>query len=166
MGIGTINPSSQLELNGALPDVTLTDTSGDSYVFGNNNGTFRIRNTTDAVTMLEISPTTHTVSINNGLMITGGCTGCDAVFSPDWELESIEEHETKMYKNSYLPGVGQTPEGNISINVFEKVTGILQELEKAHIYIAQLNKNIKTLEKRLEEVEPPRKLINLDRQLP
>jgi hypothetical protein len=38
--------------------------------------------------------------------------------------------------------VGPTPEGKGGIDVFQKTTGILQELEKAHIYIDQLNQKL------------------------
>lgn len=93
------------------------------------------------------------VTIENDLLVNGTCTGCDAVFQPDFELESIEEHATLMWERSYLPAVGPTPEGEGLINVFEKTTGILQELEKAHIYIEQLHDGLKTKNIRLSALE-------------
>jgi hypothetical protein len=86
------------------------------------------------------------------LTITGGCTGCDAVFTDDFELESIEEHAASMWQKGYLPAVGKTDEGKVSIDVFQKTTGILQELEKAHIYIDQLNQDLKARDARLAEL--------------
>jgi hypothetical protein len=60
----------------------------------------------------------------------------------------------------HLPGVGPTPEGKSSIRVFQKMTGMLIELEKAHIYIEQLNEcleekdaEIRALEERLTRLE-------------
>lgn len=97
-----------------------------------------------------------TVDINGNLVITGTCTGCDAVFQPDWNVEPIEAHADAMYANKYLPAVGPTPEGPVAINVFEKTTGILQELEKAHIYIAQLNSSLKELQAEVELLKQQR----------
>lgn len=82
-------------------------------------------------------------TIDGALVITGNCSdgnggdggvdGCDGVFHPDYPLPTIEEHAAEMWENSYLPAVGPTPDGPTAINVFRKTTGILNELEKAHI---------------------------------
>jgi len=50
-----------------------------------------------------------------------------------------------MWAESYLPAVGPTPEGGAGFNLTEKTGGILSELEKAHIYIEQVNDQVKTL---------------------
>lgn len=86
------------------------------------------------------------MTLTGTLTITGGCTGCDAVFQPDWPLESIEEHATTMWDRGHLPAVGPTSEGEVAIDVFQKMTGMLQELEKAHIYIEQLHGEVQELE--------------------
>jgi len=57
-----------------------------------------------------------------------------------------------MWSNSYLKGVGPTLPDQ-PINVTRKTTGILNELEKAHIYIEQLHSTIKELESRIEKIE-------------
>lgn len=87
----------------------------------------------------------------SGLVIEGatcqtsaGGMACDAVFDADYDLESIEQHAASMWENRHLPAVGPTPEGKpISFNVHERYFGVLNELEKAHIYIEQLNENAK-----------------------
>jgi hypothetical protein len=76
--------------------------------------------------------------------------GCDALFQN--EIESIEEHAAYMWENSHLPGVGPTSPGE-PWNLTVKTSGILSELEKAHIYIEQLNQTVKELQARLEELE-------------
>ena len=76
---------------------------------------------------------------------------CDGVFSPDFEVESIEEHAARMWGNSFLPAVGPTAPG-APFNVPEKVGGILNELEKAHIYIEQLHQRNDELEAEQQEV--------------
>ena len=76
-----------------------------------------------------------------------------------YQLESIEEHAAYMWENHHLWGVGPTPEGE-PMNLSKKTTGILHELEKAHIYIEQLNDGLKSksaevveLRDRLQRVE-------------
>jgi hypothetical protein len=58
-----------------------------------------------------------------------------------------------MWEKGHLPAVGETQEGRVAIDVFQKTTGILQELEKAHIYIEQLHGRLEALESRLEASE-------------
>ncbi len=98
-----------------------------------------------------------------GLLTTGGTAcggGCDAVFQPGYELETIEEHAAFMWANSYLPAVGPTVENGAAWNLTEMTGGMLNELEKAHIYIEQLNDDlvdsdveIRDLEQRLVRLE-------------
>ncbi len=123
---------------------------------GNADDRFYIYNYAANREDLTIDATTGQVSILNGLSVTGTCTGCDAVFQPDWDLESIAEHAASMWRNSYLPGVGPTQEGKVTIDMFKKTAGILQELEKAHIYIEQLHQRLERLEARQtgEQAQP------------
>lgn len=132
----------QFQKNG-VADASIGVDNANFYLFsyaGVNDYIVNISNTTGLMTV------EHGLTVNGGLTVIGGCTGCDAVFQEDWPLESIDEHAKLMYANSYLPGVGPTPEGQTTIDVFQKVTGILQELEKAHIYIDQLHQRIAKLE--------------------
>jgi hypothetical protein len=55
VGIGTSSPQSLLHLSGTVPDIRYTDTTGDEYRVGNNNGIFRVYNTTDATTPFAIN---------------------------------------------------------------------------------------------------------------
>ena len=90
-----------------------------------------------------------------GTLTTGGPTcggGCDAVFGADYDLPSIEEHAKAMYANKYLPEVGPTVP-HAPMNISEKVGTMLNELEKAHIYIAQQEARIKAQEARLAKLE-------------
>lgn len=86
--------------------------------------------------------------INGSLVVTGPCCGPDYVFSPGFKLASIEENAAYMWKNRHLPAVGPaktTDDGRAVVNVFSQSNGMLEELEKAHIYIEQLHKEIKSL---------------------
>lgn len=92
------------------------------------------------------------VTIQGTITTTGSCSsGCDAVFDADYDLPSIEEHAELMFDKKYLPVVGPTQTG--PINLSDKVTGMLNELEKAHIYIAQVNAEKKQLQARLDAQE-------------
>jgi len=92
----------------------------------------------------------------------------DYVFEKSYLLETIEEHAEFMWREKHLPSLKSAKqietEGKININ--ERREQILEELEKAHIYIEQLNERIKILEaqneilknnleleKRIEEIE-------------
>ncbi len=84
-----------------------------------------------------------------GSIITGGPTcgaGCDAVFSSDYTLPTIEEHAKQMYALGHLPNVGPTAPDQ-SVNLTDHMGKLLNELEHAHIYIAQLEQNTKQLER-------------------
>jgi len=104
-----------------------------------------------------------TLSNTGNLTLTGNCSdadggdggvdGCDAVFSPSYEIESIEEHAAQMWENSYLPAIGPTPEGKeISFSLQERHFGMLNELEKAHIYIERLNERLREKDAEVDEM--------------
>jgi len=86
------------------------------------------------------------VQANGDLAVTGRIftasprcrRGCDEVFDPGYEIEPIEDHAAEMWEKRHLPAVGPTTKGE-SIDLTEKVGGVLNELEKAHIYIERLN---------------------------
>ncbi len=86
--------------------------------------------------------------IITGTLTTGGPTcggGCDKVFEADYDLPSIEEHSSLMWKNKHLPAIGPT-EPSKPVNLSEQYGNMLNELEKAHIYIAQLNEEKEILQ--------------------
>ena len=90
-----------------------------------------------------------------GSLTTGGPTcggGCDELFSPRGEVESIEEHAALMWENSHLPGVGPTTPGE-PINISEKIGGLINELEKAHIYIERLHERLVEEQSRNDALE-------------
>lgn len=176
IGIGTIMPDSFLHIEqneAGFPELfTLENTGSDfaGFRFKTTGGsidfnkaagnTFRL-NVVDGDTWeLELDPDGN-LNIK-GSVITGGVTcggGCDRVFDADYDLPSIEEHAAEMWDKKHLPNVGPTIE-NQPINLSDKTGRMLNELEKAHIYIAHLNteKNamrseIEDLKSRLSELE-------------
>ncbi|MDQ2092139.1 hypothetical protein [Marimonas arenosa] len=94
--------------------------------------------------LFEIQPTGDAVL--TGSLTTGGTTcggGCDRVFSQDYDLPSIAEHTDQMFSLGHLPNVGPTPEG-APFNLTDKLGRMLNELEHAHIYIAQQQDELET----------------------
>lgn len=87
----------------------------------------------------------------------------DYVFEPDFKLETIDDHAAYMWKKKHLPAVGAgeyDEEGRAVIDLGRKTLGILEELEKAHIYIEQLHKQrqgdqqeVQKLTARIERLE-------------
>lgn len=79
-----------------------------------------------------------TVSIN-------GSYHADYVFEPHFDLESIDEHANYMWQEKHLKAIPSAKSGD-NIDLGKRQQNIIEELEKAHIYIEQLNKRLKALE--------------------
>lgn len=143
---GTLAQRDMLRLvNNGNPRIALLNT--------NNNNEWRISAGANLLmqhvgtgnTVFTVS-STGDVTIPGTITTSGSCSGgCDRVFAPDYDLPSIGEHARLMWKNKHLPAVGPTPE-NSPINLTDKLERMLNELEKAHIYIAQLHERIEKLE--------------------
>ncbi|WP_425097904.1 hypothetical protein [Tropicibacter sp. S64] len=92
--------------------------------------------------------------LSGDLTTTGAVcgSGCDRVFDADYPLPTIAEQAEMMFASRHLPNVGPTDEDG-PFNVTQKVAGMLNELEKAHIYIAQLEERLASVESRLAAAE-------------
>lgn len=168
IGLGTTNPEFSIHALGSGNQIALFESSNGGAVqlrlessTVNNRRVVGVDGTGSPVTQLALNDTDIRLfgtDFNdpwlkidaNGITTTGGGTcdpgPCDRTFDPEfYTVESIEDHAAFMWENSYLWGVGPTPEG-APINLSKKTTGILHELEKAHIYIEQLNTRLKSLE--------------------
>ena len=102
-----------------------------------------------------LSLNSDTVTVTGQLVVNGTNITPDYVFEPDFALESIEEHADYMFEKKHLPGVGAAvvdENGKHLINIAQRNDGMLEELEKAHIYIAQLNDAVKTKNQKIEEL--------------
>ncbi|MFH1413808.1 MAG: hypothetical protein ABIG56_03080, partial [Candidatus Omnitrophota bacterium] len=90
-----------------------------------------------------------TLDVNGTIYQRGGELHADYVFEPEYELESIEEHSEYMWANKHLKAVppAQIDEaGQQALEIGAHRKGMLEELEKAHVYIQQLNDRINALE--------------------
>ena len=97
-----------------------------------------------------------TLDVNGPIMQRGGDLHADYVFEDDYQLESIEEHSESMWREKHLPAVGAGKKDEQSreyVELGDQQRGILEELEKAHIYIEQLNNQNKRLEAHLQDVQ-------------
>ena len=56
-----------------------------------------------------------------------------------------------MWSNMHLAGVGPTKAGS-PVNLTKKTLGMLNELEKAHIFIERLNDRVKEKDAQIEDL--------------
>jgi len=97
-----------------------------------------------------------TLDVNGSIYQRGGVRHADYVFEDDYQLESIEEHSASMWREKHLPAVGagkRDEQGREYVELGDQQRGILEELEKAHIYIEQLHNQNKSLEAQLRDVQ-------------
>jgi hypothetical protein len=96
------------------------------------------------------------LDVNGAIFQRGASLHADYVFEPDYSLESIEDHSAYMWKNKHLkavPAVQKNVEGKEVVDIGAMNKGILEELEKAHVYIEQLNNRLKALEKEVKSLK-------------
>lgn len=105
---------------------------------------------------------TDTVHVNGSLRVDGAILQrgsvlhADYVFAPDYELESIEDHAAAMWSQKHLPAMPARQvddQGREMVDVGAHRRGLVEELEKAHLYIAQLHERLERLEAVLVEAE-------------
>lgn len=93
------------------------------------------------------------LDVNGAIYQRGGLLHADYVFEPDYKLESIKEHADYMWQEKHLkavPKAAKTEDGQEIMEIGSRQRGVLEELEKAHIYISQLNERIKKLEEKIK----------------
>jgi hypothetical protein len=121
---------------------------GNGLAIGTLGGTPLILGT-NSTNVLEITPA-------GNVLFKGSQVHPDYVFEPDYELESIEDHAAYMWENKHLPAVGAgeyTEDGRAAFDLGQSRAGMLEELEKAHIYIDQINDRLTQEEQRNQALE-------------
>jgi len=96
------------------------------------------------------------LDVNGAIYQRGSQLHADYVFGSNYTLESIDEHSEFMWQNKHLQAIpkAKTDEnGNQIVEVGAHRKGVVEELEKAHIYIEQLHKRIKALEEKLRKLQ-------------
>ncbi len=143
---------------------TLTTSSTTSWVstdplFVIGNGTSET-NRSSAMTVLKngdvglgtMTPQ-GTLDVNGSIYQRGSELHADYVFENEYELESINEHTEYMWKNKHLPAVPKAKKdenGNDIVEWGARSRGVLEELEKAHVYIDQLNNAMKNQQEQID----------------
>lgn len=97
-----------------------------------------------------------TLDVDGPIYQRGGLLHSDYVFGVDYELESIEEHAVFMWANKHLPALGPRmvdEEGREIVEIGAQRRGILEELEKAHIYIEQLHTGLQSKDGELQALK-------------
>ncbi len=87
-----------------------------------------------------------TIANNGRILHRGAQIHADYVFEPDYRLESIEEHTEFMLKEKHLTAVPrpqQDESGHDIVEYGSLIRGLLEELEKAHMYIAKVSDVVK-----------------------
>lgn len=122
--------------------------TGDGLIVGTFGATPLILGTNSS-NVLEITPA-------GNVLFKGSQVHPDFVFEPDYQLESIEEHADFMWANKHLPAVGAgeyAEDGRAVFDLGDSRAGMLEELEKAHIYIDQLDDRLRREEQRNQSLE-------------
>ena len=177
VGMGTASPDANLDVeDSGTVEVRLTSTDDNiAQLALNSNKLWEVRSLSDGdfvvkrdgiggavplrigalanADLLQVGEVaSDNVHVNGNITATGSITP-DYVFEPDYRLESIEEHAAFMWQEKHLPSVdaAQTDgKGKGLVSLVERSQQVLEELEKAHIYIDQLNKKMKDMESHLK----------------
>ncbi len=146
-----------LGLNNPLEPTVIEVSS--SNVMAIMNGNMGV-GTTNPESKFEVSG--GDIRVTDGSFIDDGTILSDFVFDENYKLESIEEHSEFMWKNKHLPAVTSAEDikKQKGYDISQRREQILEELEKAHIYIEQLNNKIKKL--KAENKELKKKVSEID----
>ena len=128
--------------NNGRPEMVManTDTNGE-WAFGAGTNFFLKRGAIGSPSHAKLTVLTvmrNGDAVLRGTLTTGGTTcggGCDRVFT-ERAVIAGEDYASRMWAQGYLPHVGPTEEG-APLNVSEKLGGMLNALEHAHVFIAE-----------------------------
>jgi hypothetical protein len=96
------------------------------------------------------------LDVNGSIFQRGVQLFADYVFEPTYTLESIEDHAAFMWNNKHLPAVGARKvdeQGREVVEIGARMRGMLEEIEKAHIYISTLSERISQKDEELVKLE-------------
>jgi hypothetical protein len=151
VGIGTTVPIAKLHVEGGLRVTADGDFLG-SFLRTSGNLIANGEIYKQGVDPVYIN---DDLDVNGKIYQRGTQIHADYVFEPDYKLESIEEHSEFMWQQKHLPAIPKAKTNEMGQEIVEAGShrrGIVEELEKAHIYIEQLHKRVKTLEAKEAEI--------------
>ena len=171
VGIGTASPSRRLSLdNGTNTYLSLNLSGTEKWAVGNEGGAntdrFVIFSTVNTAYRMIIDNSGNVgigtvtpagkLDVNGSIFQRGAQLFADYVFEPTYTLESIEDHAAFMWNNRHLPAVGAKKvdeEGREVVEIGARMRGMLEEIEKAHIYISTLSGRIAEKDAALAKLE-------------
>ncbi len=130
-------------------------TEGDFTIKTNNNSAAEFTIKSNGNVGIGTTNPQGKLDVNGSIYQRGGSLHADYVFAPGYELESIDEHSGFMWRNRHLKAIPKAradANGREILELGAHRKGIVEELEKAHIYIDQLNKENKEIKKQLAEI--------------
>jgi hypothetical protein len=155
---GDGNAEVQVEIGSAAWKFRANSNNDQFNIIDDNGGTTPFRIASGSVSnLLEIGvQANNVVEVNGDFFINNNEPHPDYVFEETYALESIDEHSQYMWEKKHLPAVGaakRNDEGQWMLDLNKHSIGVLEELEKAHIYIDQLHTTIQELVSRVENLE-------------
>ncbi|MFW2541210.1 hypothetical protein ACN2XU_01115 [Primorskyibacter sp. 2E107] len=134
---------------------TLANTAASTewyFVHENNAPNRFLINHSDGGVQMALTRTGD-MTLSGELFTAGSCAaGCDRVFDEDYPLPTIPEQAAMMRAQKHLPNVGPTAEEG-PFNITAMTGGMLNELEKAHLYIAQLHEEQTAMQTQIAELK-------------
>lgn len=127
-------------INGFYIGASSDDGAANPTLTVNENGTVGIGTTNPQ----------GTLDVNGPIFQRGSQIHADYVFEPSYSIESIEEHASFMWNDKHLKAVPKARKDENGMDIVEygaHIRGMLEELEKAHVYIANLNELVKEQQK-------------------
>ncbi len=166
VGIGTTAPEANLQVaEGAdmqLHFRTMGGVTGFAARNGGNNGDVPLQMEASRFSLMSGNVGIGTTNpqgkldVNGTIFQRGSSLHADYVFETDYNLESIDTHTEFMWKEKHLKAIPKAKADENGMEIVEVGShrkGIVEELEKAHIYIDQLHKQMKAMEERLAKIE-------------
>ncbi len=149
-----LNDSSLCLYDGSGLVGSIEGNGGLDMIVPTGNIQFYVGGTADTDEVMRIEP--NAVTIYGDMIQRWDEVHADYVFDPKYKLESVEEHAAYMWENRHLKAIPpqmKDLDGNETVNWTERNRGIVEELEKAHIYIERLNNVNKSLKNRILKLE-------------
>ena len=85
-------------------------------------------------------------------------TGADYVFEEEYELMNLEEVKAFIEKNNHLPGIPSAAEmQKQGMSIGEMNTKLLEKIEELTLYMIELKKENKLLNKKIKTLENEKK---------
>jgi len=132
---------------------------GNYSIHGNNQNGYQLLDvygSTYIMNNLGIGTTAPKGKLDvNGTIYQRGIVHSSKALRDGYKVESIQEHAKDMFTNGKLKAIPKNQKdinGGYVIELGSQLKGIVEELEKAHIYIHQLNTTIQNQQKIIKEL--------------